>query len=162
MRTSYSSQVSPKHLIFFPHLFLCFYSGQGLASYVWRNWNNLSGDEQNYLTNCILQTLVSSTALSTFVRSKIEQVLASICAVSGSLTPVLSIVVEFNQPGFEFGISALRTVFEEILKDDLRILPSQKTLLYEAASEVQNFSLLSLASPLPLTPLLRLLSLSLH
>jgi hypothetical protein len=44
--------------------------------------------------------------------------------------------VELNQPGFEFGISALRTVFEEILKDDLRILPSQRTLLFQAASEV--------------------------
>jgi hypothetical protein len=114
-----------------------------LASYVWRNWNNLSVDEQNYITNCILQTLVSNSSISTFVRSKIEQVLASICAVSGSLAPALSIVVELNQPGFEFGISALRTVFEEILKDDLRILPSQRTLLFQAASEVCS------PSPLP-------------
>lgn len=79
---------------------------------------------------------MENNTLSQFVRSKMEQVLAAICAVSASLSPVLSIVVELNQPGFEYGISALRTVFEEVLKDDTRLLPSQKTILFEAASEV--------------------------
>jgi hypothetical protein len=61
--------------------------------------------------------------------------------MSASLSPVLSIVMELNQPGFENGLSALRTVFEEILKDDPRILPTHKTLLYDAATEVSSFSI---------------------
>ena len=109
--------------------------GQALYSYIWKNWILLTSEQQIYLTNYILQTLTQRN-ISNWVRSKIEQVLAAICASSSSLQPVLSIVVELNQPGFEVGLSSLRTVFEEILKDDPRILPSQKILLFQAATEV--------------------------
>jgi hypothetical protein len=140
------------------YLFL-YLLGQGLASFVWKKWTNISTDEQAYLTNCILQILTTGN-LSQFVRSKIEQVLAAICAVSGTLSPVLSIVVELNQPGFENGLSALRTVFEEILKDDTRILPENKTLLYEAATEVSSLSLSLTLFSLCLSSAHRSLSLS--
>lgn len=115
---------------------LLFFIGQGLTGIAWRSFSKLDPQEQNIFTEAITQTLVERKDISTFARSKIEQVLAAICASSCSLNPVTSMVVDITQPGFDVGISALRTVFEEVLKDDPRIPPDHHKALLESSAEV--------------------------
>eukprot|EP01041_Mallomonas_annulata_P011700 gene11700-24509_t len=106
---------------------LLFFIGQGLLKSTWRQWFTLSESEQALFTSKVLQVLVRRHDLSPFVRSKIEQVLGSICINSQSLHHVLQIVGDINNPTLEIGLSALVTVLETILMDDPRILPKQKT-----------------------------------
>jgi hypothetical protein len=119
---------------------LLFFIGQGLAGMAWRSFNKLSAEDQDAFTEAITQTLTQRNDMSTFARSKIEQVLAAICVSLCTLNPVLSIVVELNQPGFDVGLSALRTVFEEVLKDDPRIPPDQQKALLECSTEASHDS----------------------
>ena len=117
---------------------LLFFIGQGLSGIAWRKFNKFNSHQQETFVEAITSTLTQRGDMSPFARSKIEQVLAAICASTCSLLPLLSIVVELNQPGFEVGLSAMRTVMEEVLKDNPRVPPDHHLTLLQKAAEVSE------------------------
>ena len=104
---------------------------------VWRNWSSiLSQEEKGLFSKSITDTLVYRRDLSHFVRSKIEQVLASICIESQTLAPVLSLITNINDPNIHIGLSALRTSLETIFSDDPQIFPEQRRIILMELSNV--------------------------
>ena len=120
-----------------------FFMSQGLQHFVWANWRVISQADKEFLVATILR-LISHRGeqLSPYARSKVEQVLAGACALSGSLSSALSLVVEPGHPGAVIGLSVLRTVLEEALSNDKRLTPSHRELLLK---EVQNVAIPSTA-----------------
>eukprot|EP00981_Chlorochromonas_danica_P002163 scaffold428_cov168-Ochromonas_danica.AAC.28 len=83
---------------------------------------NLSNEDKEALTGAITTVLVNrQSALQTFARSKLEQVLAVICVNMLSLQPVLSLLVSVESPQAYAGLSAIRTVLDLMLSDDPKI-----------------------------------------
>jgi hypothetical protein len=79
-----------------------FFISQGLQHFVWAHWRVLPSDDRNFLTSAITRVITQRAAsLSAYARCKVEQVLAGVCALSGSLGPALALVVEPGQPGVE-------------------------------------------------------------
>lgn len=113
-----------------------FFIAQGLRQFVWSHWRELSAQDKEYLTQGVVECIRRPTALTLYGRSKLEQILSSICIMSGTLAPVLGLVVEASQPGVEVGASALRTVLEEVLSDDNKLSTEQRKALVAAASSV--------------------------
>ena len=72
------------------------------------------------LTQTVIQAITTRADMPHFVKSKLEQVLAAICAASCSLQPALSLVVDADQPGCSAGVSLMRTVLDVTLADDAK------------------------------------------
>ena len=118
-----------------------FFLAQGLNKFVWANWRVLSPHDKEHLTNGITMVLKRRSDIPPFARSKIEQILASICALSGSLAPVLVLVVEASAPGAELGLSALRIALEEMMSNDSKLTPAHKKALVTVVNDVSTYSL---------------------
>ena len=121
-----------------------FFLSQGLAHFVWANYRLLSPDDIAYITATVLSVLRTRRGMPHAARCKVELILASICSLSCSLDPVLLLVVESHDPSVEIGISALRTVFEEVLSDDAKLTQDHKHALVQLVLGVNQPSLLLL------------------
>ncbi len=103
-----------------------------------------------------------------FAKSKLEQMLATICANSSSLEPVLSLLVPADQPGALVGLSAMRSVLELVLSDDPKLIPEHKatvlTVIHEILTPMTNLacSACSVALQAPTEDNLKLMSVSLE
>jgi hypothetical protein len=117
-----------------------FFLAQGLNTFVWANWRLLSTHDKEHLTGGVTAVLKKRSDIPPFARSKVEQILASICALSGSLSPVLNLVVEASAPGAELGLSALRIALEEMLSNDSKLTPTHKKALVSVVNEVNHLS----------------------
>jgi hypothetical protein len=113
-----------------------FFIAQGLRQFVWSHWRELSLADKEYLTQGVVECIRRPSDLTIYGRSKLEQILSSVCIMSGTLDPVLGLVVEASQPGVEVGASALRTVLEEVLSEDNKLSADQRKALVAAASSV--------------------------
>jgi hypothetical protein len=114
-----------------------FFVSQGLQHFVWAHWRVLPAEDRDFLTSAITRVISQRGGdLSLYARSKVEQVLAGVCALSGSLGPALSLVREPGQPGVEVGLSTLKTVLEEALSDDRRMTPGHRQLLVKEVTQV--------------------------
>ena len=88
------------------------------------------------LNQTIIQTLTSRTNMQAFAKSKLEQVLAAICANSCSIEPALGMLSEANNPHVSTGISAMRTVLELILSEDPQLFPEFRPTLLSAVNDI--------------------------
>jgi hypothetical protein len=113
-----------------------FFLAQGLRQFVWSHWRELSAVDKEFLTRGVVECIRRPAELTVYGRSKLEQILSSICVMSGSLDPVLGLVVEAPQPGVELGASALRTVLEEVLGEDSKVSSDQRKALVATALNV--------------------------
>lgn len=114
-----------------------FFVAQGLQHFAWAHWRVLPAIDRELLVNSVSLVIARrSSSLPQYARSKVEQVLAAACALSGSLAPVLALVVEPGQPGVEAGLSALKTVLEEALSDDKRLTPDHRRQLVGEVTRV--------------------------
>lgn len=111
----------------------------GLDRIIWRVWPTLSRPDQEGIINTIIQILVTRFAtLPSFVRSKIEQILATICKNSVSFNILFQLIQYCEQTSLSplIGISAFRTVLDEVLGNDMRVASDRKTMLSKMASDV--------------------------
>lgn len=115
---------------------LLFYIAQGLLNSVRRTWVNLSEQETNYFTSIILRTLTTRSDISKYVRSKIEQILGSICVSSASLTPVLQLISGENSTNMDYGLSAFRTTLEMVFDSMNRIAPEEQQSLLKQVQDI--------------------------
>lgn len=116
----------------------------GLDRIIWRVWPTLSRPDQEGIINTIIQILVTRFAtLPSFVRSKIEQILATICKNSVSFNILFQLIQYCEQTSLSplIGISAFRTVLDEVLGNDMRVASDRKTMLSKMASDVSPITL---------------------
>lgn len=114
-----------------------FFVSQGLQHFVWAHWRDLQPAEKAIISSEIINIIEGrGQSMSQYARSKVEQVLAAVCALSESLSPALSLVKEPGSPGVEVGLSTLRTVCEELLSDDKRLTIDCHLLLVGEVAKV--------------------------
>jgi hypothetical protein len=114
----------------------CFFISMGLQRLIWKHWRDFSADDQSLITQTILQAMSMRPDMPHFVKSKLEQLIAAICASSCSLAPALGQLVEAENPGAVHGISLIRTVVEFALSEDSKIMTDQKEALSAATIEI--------------------------
>jgi hypothetical protein len=115
----------------------CFFIGIGFQKMIWRNWRNMSEEDRTSLKGVVGDVIINRTNLQPFARSKLEQVLAAICANSCSLEPVLVLLVpDASNPNVSIGLSATRTVLDLILSDDPQLYPEYKPALSSAVMDI--------------------------
>jgi hypothetical protein len=127
--------------IYAPYLFqandtVCFFICIGLQRIVWRYWAEFSLEDKMLFNQTISQALISRKNMQRFALSKLEQVLATICACSCSLEPALSLMVEASHPNVHTGLSAIRTVLELVLSEDPKLVVAQKAVLLPAVTSI--------------------------
>lgn len=115
---------------------VCFFICIGFQKLVWRHWRNIAMEDRLMLNQTIIQTLTNRTNMQTFAKSKLEQVLAAICANSCSIEPALGMLSEANNPHVSTGISAMRTVLELILSEDPQLFPEFRPTLLSAVNDI--------------------------
>lgn len=74
--------------------------------------------------------------MQNFAKSKLEQVLATICVNACSLEPVLGLLVEASHPEARTGLSCIRTVLDLILSDDPKLISDHKATLLTATQHL--------------------------
>lgn len=110
--------------------------GKGLQQYVQRSWQSLQPNEQTSFYSCLRDTLLNRQ-LARFSRSKVEQVVASICLAATSLQPALELVTDdYSSPQFAVGISLCRTVFDALLGDNCEASPDVREVLMQHITSV--------------------------
>lgn len=117
---------------------LLFFMCQGLQKYIWKHWFEFPGNEQEVISNIIMSTLFQrSTTLSNYARSKLEQLLGTVCTLSTSLDPVLKIASVTSNPNetdnLIVGVSALKTILDDVLTPNPRIPPEKLKQLLQIA-----------------------------
>lgn len=116
---------------------LLFFLCLGLQRIVWKHWNSMNVADHECIVNALVNLLATkSQSLPLFARSKAELVLAACCINSYSFQPVLSMIESTNEHAVIAGMSALRTVLEEVYAIDDRISPSSREVLMKAANEI--------------------------
>ena len=113
----------------------------GLDRIIWRVWSTLSTTDQEGIINTIIQILVTRFAtLPSFVRSKIEQILATICKNNVSFNILFQLTQYCEQSSLSplIGISAFRTVLDEVLGNDMRVASDRKSVLTKIASDISS------------------------
>lgn len=93
-------------------------------------------EDRLLLNQTIVQTLTTRTSMQGFAKSKLEQVLAAICANSCSLDPTLGLLVDAAHPNVQIGLSAIRTVLELILSEDPKLFPEYRAPLLSAINDI--------------------------
>jgi hypothetical protein len=135
---------------------LLFFMCQGLQKYIWKHWFEFPSNEQELISNVIMTTLFQrSTTLSNYARSKLEQLLGTVCTLSTSLDPVLKIASATSNPNetgsnnLIVGVSALKTILDDVLTSNPRIPPEKfKQLLQIAESNAIAITQLAYQSTL--------------
>lgn len=115
---------------------VCFFICIGFQRMAWRHWRTISMEDRLMLNQTIVQTLTTRPNMQTFAKSKLEQVLATICANSCSLEPALGLLVDANHPNVNTGLSAMRTVLELILSEDPQLFPEHRAPLNSAVNDI--------------------------
>lgn len=100
---------------------IVFFLGIGLQRLIWKYWTHMDQSQHDSLLQTLKETLLNRADLQTFSKAKLEQVLAAICVASSSLQPVFSIICQVDNPGFLTGLSAVKTVLENVLGDDPKV-----------------------------------------
>lgn len=101
----------------------------GLERIVWKCWDTFSFDDKVLFNQTITQALVARKDMSPYALSKLEQVLATICACSCSLEPAYGLMVDASQPGARTGLSVMRTVLDSVLSENPKLVSLQKQAL---------------------------------
>jgi hypothetical protein len=127
--------------LYFPFLFqandtICFFICIGLQRLLWKYWDDYSADDKLLFTQTIIQLLKTRKDLQLFSKSKLEQVLGTICILTCSIKPVVEIIVEANNSDCYIGLSAIKTVFELIFSDDPKFIPSQQKILIISVQDI--------------------------
>lgn len=115
---------------------VCFFLCIGFQKLVWRHWRNISMEDRVHLNQTIIQTLTNRPNIQLFAKSKLEQVLAAICANSCSIEPALGMLVDANHPHVSTGISTMRTVLELILSEDPQLFPEFRPAFQSAVNDI--------------------------
>ena len=114
---------------------LCF----GLNKILWKNWPNLSSNAHESISQSMIQLLMDRFhKLPLYARSKVEQVIATICKNSVSYDIGFQLVNTCNNSSLSpiIAISAFRTILEEVLTNDNRIRPDNRLKLSKDAYEI--------------------------
>jgi len=115
---------------------VCFFLCIGFQKLVWRHWRNISMEDRVLLNQTVIQTLTNRSNMQNFAKSKLEQVLAAICANSCSIEPAVGMLVDANHPHVSTGISAMRTVLELILSEDPQLFPEFRSAFQSAVNDI--------------------------
>ena len=115
---------------------VCFFLCIGFRKLVWRHWRNIPMEDRAFLNRTIIQTLTNRPNLQGYAKSKLEQVLAAICANSCSIEPAVGMLVDANHPNVSTGISAIRTVLELILSEDPQLFPEFRSAFQSAVNDI--------------------------
>jgi hypothetical protein len=116
---------------------LIFFLCLGLQRIIWKQWNVMSVESHEAILNSVISILVRTTSpLTLFARSKAELVLAAICQNSYSFEPTLKLLEIANQQNIFAGVSAMRTIIEEVFQVDPRISPPCRTVLIKEANNI--------------------------
>jgi hypothetical protein len=115
---------------------VCFFICIGLQRMVWRNWRNIPMDDRLLLSQTITHALNTRPTMQRFAKAKLEQVLATVCANSCSIEPVLGMLSEAESPTVNVGLSAMHTVLDLILSDDPKLFPDYRSILHGAVNTI--------------------------
>ena len=128
----------------------------GIQRVIWKRWRFLTEEDKNRLSGVIIDLILTkSDSLQKFSQSKLEQILANICAQAGSLEPVIQVLnamtgggqaasgEEASDEGLAkvrkkiTGLSALSTVLDEALNmEDPRLTLEQRKAVSSAAANM--------------------------
>lgn len=115
--------------------FLCI----GLQRFIWKHWlspSMLTSSDKEMLVNTVVNVLINKVNMLTYTRSKLEQVLATICILSNTLQPILNLLVQPTEPNCFKGLSAVHTLLESALMDDSKIDLSMKQQVHLAITQI--------------------------
>ena len=115
---------------------MCFFICIGMQRMVWKHWRNISMEDRMLLNQTVVQALSGRPQMQPFAKSKLEQVLATICANSCSIEPALGLLTEAENPAVVTGLSAMRTVLELILSEDPQLFPEYRPTLQSAVQDI--------------------------
>jgi hypothetical protein len=116
---------------------LLFFLCLGLQRIVWKQWSSMNVGDHEIISQALVTLLATKSAsMPLFARSKAELVLAAVCINSYSFSPVLQLVESVDPQIVFAGISALRTILEEVYQIDSRIAPASREVLIKAANEI--------------------------
>ena len=115
---------------------VCFFVCIGFQKMVWRQWRRISSEDKILLSQTVVSALTNRKKLQSFAKSKLEQVLATICVNSCSIDPVLGLLVDASNPAVSVGLSTMRTVLELVLSDDPQLYPEYKPTLLSAVTDI--------------------------
>ena len=122
------SQGIDGHMLFM----LCF----GLNKILWKKWTYLSESEHEYITSIVIKLLIDQFAsLPLYTRSKVEQIIATLCKNYVSYDVGFKIV-NMSSHSPIISISVFRTILEESLSNDVRLSPDKRTKLSKDAYEI--------------------------
>ena len=120
----------------------------GLNKILWKSWSLLTIDEIKYISESLIILLVNKfETLPTYSRSKIEQLLSTICKNTISYDVLFQLIQYCDNLSKSsntnststytnrlIGISASRTILDDALGPDSRLSPDKRTMLTNIAS----------------------------
>ncbi len=92
---------------------VCFFISLAVQRIIWKRWFNSSEEERNQIVTVYSQLLLEKGgSLLKYSKSKAEQVMAGLCAQSGTLAPVIHVLQQTSGDPARavIGLSVLRTV----------------------------------------------------
>ena len=116
---------------------LLFFVCLGLQRIIWKQWNSMDVSDQDAIVTTVVNVIARKSAIiPLFARSKLELVLSAICQNSYSFDPVLQLIEAHDQQIVFAGISALRTILEEVFQVDPRLSPSSREVLIKSVNTI--------------------------
>lgn len=111
-----------------------------LNKVIWRTWSGLQEAEQSAISQTVIELLVRKFfSLQLYARSKLEQVLATICKIQVSYNVLFKLLDHCDQSTLQGRLipaSAFRTTLDEVLGVDSRVAPKDRTYLGKSAFDI--------------------------
>ena len=111
----------------------------GLNKVIWKVWHCLPPEDQNSIKITLIQVLIAKFfQMPPFLKSKIEQIISTICKNMLSYEIIFQIIqhCEANSLNSIIGLSVFYTTFDDVLGFDSRVSNINKDILLQSAHSI--------------------------